>query len=72
MSDHASKRPERKMKANKHFSKKNSTKSGSGHEHPNQIKNKKEKYLQPGRWEELIEETNEELVEETPELSITE
>jgi len=60
------------MKANKHFSKRNSTKSGSGYEHPNQIKNKKEKYLKPGHWEEIIEESIEESVEETPELSITE
>ena len=72
MSDRAPKRPERKMRANKHFSKRNSKKSETGYEFPNQIKNKKEKYLKPRHWEETIEEVTEELVEETPELSITE
>ena len=68
MSARASKRPERKMKANKHFSKRNSNKLKSESEYSKQTKNKKEKYIKPAHWEETIEE----VVEETSELSVTE
>ncbi|RKX20902.1 MAG: hypothetical protein DRP35_05285 [Candidatus Zixiibacteriota bacterium] len=68
MSGHASKRPERKMKSKKHFSKRNSNKPKLESERPKQIKNKKEKYIKPAHWEETIEE----FVEETMELSVTE